>query len=274
MVPGVEGSNPFYRPFYEDFLTYLQAIILGFVQGITEFFPVSSSGHLELFQIFFGIQNIKDYIFFDLICHLGTLLAIGVAFHQEIFRALFKEQKLLLTILIALLPLFPLLLILKEIKSLFDAPFLLGFTFFITSLLLFLSSRITFKKPKERIIRDPLFIGLFQAFAILPGVSRSGSTIAAARFLGWGVDEAIRFSFLLAIPTILGGVFVESLSLMKAGAINDSVNMLHYALGFMFSFGVGLFSLKTLIWFGAKAIPFFAWYCLCLSLFCLVYFYP
>jgi undecaprenyl-diphosphatase len=272
VVPNVEGSNPFYRPSLTPRvpLTYLQAIILGIVQGLTEFFPVSSSGHLELLQVFFGLQNIKHIVFFDLVCHLGTLGALCLVFLKDI-QKVFKDKKLILALMIAITPLFPLLLILKEIKSLFEAPFLLGFTFLITSLLLFLSVKNPVKSPKKG-LASPLFIGLFQAIAILPGISRSGSTIAAARLIGWGVDEAIRFSFLLAIPTILGGVFIESLNVLKEGSLS-SANAVHYTLGFTFSFAVGFFALKMLMRLGIKALTFFAWYCLALSLFCLIYFF-
>jgi len=249
-------------------LTYLQAIILGIVQGLTEFFPVSSSGHLQLIQIFFGFQNIKDYIFFDLICHLGTLLALCIVFFEDICHT-FRERKLMLAVVVALLPLFPLLLIMKEIKVLFETPLLLGFTFFVTSALLFLSLRIPKKVRKGP--TSSLIIGLFQAFAILPGVSRSGSTIAAARMQGFTLEEAFRFSFLLAIPTILGGVFIESMTLIKSG-LPPSIDALHYTLGFIFSFTVGFVALKALLRLGIKGITFFACYCLLLSIFCLVYF--
>ncbi|CRX38546.1 undecaprenyl-diphosphate phosphatase [Estrella lausannensis] len=260
-------------------MNYLQAIILGIVQGLTEFFPVSSSGHLELFQLFFGLENPKNFIFFDLICHLGTLLAIFVAFKEEIKRILFQDKAAIKAIMIALLPLFPLLLILKEVKALFDKPELLGFTFMITSVLLFISMRFKEKQketaPKRQFsYKAPLFIGLFQAFAILPGVSRSGSTIAAAKMVGWTAEEAIRFSFLLAIPTILGGALVETLSLVKEGTLlTAGYSMAGPCLaGFITSFVVGLFALKTLITLGLRAIHFFAWYCLLLSCFCLLYF--
>ena len=249
------------------------------MQGLTEFFPVSSSGHLELFQLFFGLENPKNFIFFDLICHLGTLLAIFVAFKEEIYRILFQDKSTMKAIMVALLPLFPLLLILKEVKALFDKPELLGFTFMITSLLLFISMRFKERQTeasKERkfSFKAPLFIGVFQAFAILPGVSRSGSTIAAAKMIGWSAEEAIRFSFLLAIPTILGGALVETLSLIREGSLlTQSSSMAGPCLaGFLTSFAVGLFALKTLISLGLKAIHFFAWYCLLLSCFCLVYF--
>lgn len=261
-------------------MTYLQAIILGIVQGLTEFFPVSSSGHLELFQIFFGLENPKDFIFFDLICHLGTLSAIFFAFKSDFKTMLFKDRSTLFAIAVALLPLFPLLLILKQIKALFDEPALLGFTFMITSILLFVAMKskedsLAFMEKKGFQFKAPLFIGLFQAFAILPGVSRSGSTIAAARLIGWPAEQAIRFSFLLAIPTIIGGALVETISLFREGALlaTGSSMIGQCLVGFLASFLVGFFALKSLINLGLKAIHFFAWYCLILSIFCLIYFF-
>lgn len=272
MVPNVEGSNPFYRPFFLVHMTHLQAIILGIVQGLTEFFPVSSSGHLQLCQIFFGFQNIKNYIFFDLVCHLGTLLALCTVFFDDIRKALFEEHKIVWLIMIALIPLFPLLLIMKEVKALFDAPLILGFTYLITSMLLFLSLKT--QKNNKMSFKGSFLIGTFQAFAILPGLSRSGATIAAAQLIGWPIQEAIRFSFLLAIPTILGGVLIETLSILKSGQqlVTESMGLSHYLIGFSVSFAVGLFALKSLLRLGVKGLVYFAWYCLLLSIFCLIYF--
>ena len=255
-----------------NLVTHLQAIILGLVQGLTEFLPVSSSGHLQLFQFFFGFEHIKNYIFFDLICHLGTLLAVCIVLFDDIKKALFQDRKILIRILIALLPLFPLLLIMNEIKSLFESPFLLGFTYLFTSGLLFLS--LMSKKSVKPSLKGSFVVGIFQAIAILPGLSRSGSTIAAARLIGWSLQDAIRFSFLLAIPTILGGIFIESLSLIHKGQNIwiGSMGISHYFLGFFVSFIMGFFALKFLIRLGLKGMVYFAWYCLIVSIFCLIYF--
>lgn len=253
-------------------MTLLQAILLGIVQGITEFLPVSSSGHLELAQLLLGLENLDKLILFDLACHLGTLLAIFYVFWNQIL-ATFHDTTRLKQLAIAILPLFPLLLVLKPIKHTFDQPELLYLFFLITACLLFIGCR--FGKEKSRPVlqksrwRDALAIGIFQAGAIFPGVSRSGSTISGASLMGWSRQEAVLFSFLLAIPTILGGTTLEVYKLFKGvEASSAGVGSLHYLAGFITSFIVGIAALKLLIQVVNKdKMMLFVWYCLAISLF-------
>lgn len=254
------------------FMNPLEAILLGLIQGITEFLPVSSSAHLSLAQHFLGFKNLQELVFFDLICHLGTLLAIVVVFFKEI-QALSKQT--LKSLVIATLPLFPLLLIIKPLKNVFNHIELLGFFFLITSLLLFLSE----KKASPKLIQwslkkpwlQPLLIGCFQAAACLPGISRSGSTISAAKMLGWKPDAAITFSFLLGLIAILGGFTLELITVIKHPV---PIEPIPYAIGFLTSFLAGWAALKLLIRIATKKnlLPF-AWYCLILGLVTLLYFY-
>jgi undecaprenyl-diphosphatase len=251
-------------------MTTIQAIILGIIQGITEFFPVSSSGHLKLMQVLFGWDNLSQFILFDITCHLGTLLSIFFVLRKEIFSLLTKERKEILCFIVALIPLLPLYVLLKQIHAIYDQPKLLGYFFILTSLLLFIGDRFSKKDPMKG-YKTPFIIGCFQALAILPGVSRSGSTIASARLLGWSYERAFRFSFLLAIPTIIGGTLVECLSVMKQGIVVP-VGNLQYTLGFFFSFIVGVFALKVLLKILQKQrIVIFVWYCLILGILTLVY---
>lgn len=253
-------------------MTLLQAILLGIVQGITEFLPVSSSGHLELAQVLLGLENLHLLILFDLCCHLGTLLAIFYVFWNQII-ATFGDRVRLKQLAIAILPMFPLVLVLKPIKHTFDRPDLLFIFFMITALLLYLGTRFAKisspEKRKERRWTDPLCIGIFQAAAIFPGVSRSGSTISGACLMGWSRQEALLFSFLLAIPTIFGATVLEGYKLFKGvegGA--PGVEAVHYIAGFLTSFFVGIVALKALIQVVNKdKMMIFVWYCIGISLF-------
>lgn len=258
-------------------MSTIEAIILGILQGLTEFLPVSSSGHLELGQHLLGLTNLDQFVIFNLVCHLGTLLALIIVFREQIQSALFSDRTRLLQIIIGILPLFPLLLILKPIKAMFNQPQYLGWCFLVTALLLYLGMRLGSVVPQEvrvqRRWRDPLIIGLFQAVAILPGVSRSGSTLSAGRLLGWPKQEAITFAFLLAIPTILGGITLELLQLYKGETTLPTVGWEPYFAGFLTSFIVGYFALRLLIRLAAKdKFIYFVWYCAALGVASLLYF--
>lgn len=257
-------------------MTLLEALFLGIVQGLTEFLPVSSSGHLELTQYFLGFEHLDRYILFSLVCHLGTLCAIFYVLFPQVKACLSNKSKAWQVIL-GTLPLFPLVLILKPIKSLFDKPEYLGYCFLVTAVLIFISALYKFRPQKtdsESSTKDSITIGLFQAIAVLPGISRSGATISAARLLGWQKEEAITYSFLLAIPAILGGTFLEILQLFKLPQEQIAfISPLHFFVGFFTSFFIGCLALRFLIRMGTQdKWIYFAWYCLGIGLFTTVYF--
>lgn len=258
-------------------MTSWEAIILGIVQGLTEFLPVSSSGHLELGQYFLGFQDIKNYILFDLVCHLGTLGAIFLIFWQQIKESFSTRSTRFWQVILGTLPLFPLVFILKPIKEIFDKPQYLGYCFLLTAFLLWLGMKYSPKMPalaKNR-WKDPIVIGFFQAVAVLPGVSRSGSTISAARILGWDKQNAMTFSFLLAIPAILGGITLETYSLFFSSKAPEqaAISASAFILGFATSFAVGFASLKMLIYLTIQnKWNYFVWYCLVLGALTTFYF--
>jgi undecaprenyl-diphosphatase len=258
-------------------MSTLEAIILGILQGLTEFLPISSSGHLELGQHLLGLSNLENYIVFNLVCHLGTLFALFIFYSQQIQTILKDQRYRLIQLFIGILPLFPLVLILKPIKSMFDQPQYLGWCFLVTSLLLLLGiqfgSVASQEVRQQRRWRDPFIIGLFQAVAILPGISRSGSTISAGRLLGWTQQDSITFAFLLAIPTILGGITLELLHLAAGKTIMPSIGWEPYLAGFITSFIVGYFALRLLLRLAAKdKFIYFVWYCLILGIVTIFYF--
>lgn len=260
-------------------MTPLEACILGIIQGITEFLPVSSSGHLALAQYFLGFENLDHYILFDLVCHLGTLTAIFLVFAPQIRRLFFEDRQKLYQIIFGTLPLFPLLLILKPVEKMFDETRFLGFFFLLTAFLLFAGIRwgrsVPVQQLQKRWRRDAITVGVFQALAILPGVSRSGSTISGARLLGWSAQDAVTFSFLLAIPAILGGTALKLLQLVwNGGAAGPSLGALPYLSGFLSSLVIGYGALFLLIKLATKdKFMYFVWYCLLLGVVTTWHFY-
>lgn len=259
-------------------MTTLDAILLGIVQGLTEFLPISSSGHLKLTQYFLDMKDLNHYIFFDLVCHLGTLLAIVIIFFQNIKMIVLQSKLELWQIILGTLPLFPLVLIMKPIKATYADPGYLGFFFIITACILFagtlLGKTVSKEERKKHSWRDAVVVGLWQAAAIFPGVSRSGSTISGARLLGWSPSEATTFSFLLAIPAILGGTTLEIFKILLYPENTIHLPFFHYFFGFLTSFFVGFFALKLLIKLVSQnKFYYFAWYCLFLGLATTCYFY-
>lgn len=256
-----------------------EAFILGIIQGITEFFPVSSSGHLALGEIFLGLHHFEEAITFNVVLHLGTLLAILLVYRKEITSLLLHKREKVLQVIIGTLPLFPLALLIKPIKELLTNPHILGFCFILTALLLFLGEKVSFPKKissqKQNSWKHPLIIGFFQALALLPGVSRSGSTISAAKMIGWDREEAIKFSFMLAIPAIMGATLLELLTLFKGGGSEpgtSAIGISHYSTGFLSSFGIGYLSLQALHQIAVKgSLIIFAWYCLIVGILTSVY---
>jgi undecaprenyl-diphosphatase len=258
-------------------MSTLEAIILGIVQGLTEFLPVSSSGHLQLVQRLLGLNNLNQYILFDLVCHLGTLLALILVFFNQIKTTFVSDRTRLYQVILGTLPLFPLVLILKPIKALFDKPEYLGYFFLLTALLLYLGIRLgstlTAQALQKRKWSDAMKIGCLQAVAILPGVSRSGATISAARMLGWQQQDAVTFSFLLAIPAILGGVALETMQLYTHATSLPVISWVAYITAFLTSFVVGFFALQLLMRLAAKnKFIYFVWYCLFIGVFTILYF--
>ncbi|MCB1119149.1 MAG: undecaprenyl-diphosphate phosphatase [Chlamydiia bacterium] len=253
-------------------MTLLHTFLLGLIQGLTEFLPVSSSGHLLLAQHLFGFDDLKQYVFFDLICHVGTLLAILIAFRKTILQIFTGEKKWLGMIFLALLPLVPLVPLVDQMKGIFSDVAYLGFFFLISALLLHAGSRYTLPSKRGG-AWHPLVIGCFQALAIVPGISRSGSTISSARLLGWSSEEAVTFSFLLGIPTITAGVLIEGMKTVQSPEILGDISLSGYLVGFITAFLTGWTSLYWLMQLAERGhLGYFAYYltalgCLSLLLF-------
>lgn len=244
-------------------MSYLEAILFSFVQGISEFFPISSSFHLHLLE--YILKKNPPPSFF-LICHLGTTFSIIFFLKKEIFKL---NKKKILNFALALSPLFIGYIIYKtfipkDLNLKITSIFLIFSSFF-----LFLSSKKIKQTSTSLKKKDVVFIGIMQTLALLPGISRSGITISAARFRKWEIKEAVKFSFLLAIPTILGGSLIEGYKLMKTSEIKS--NILIYFIGFFISFSLGLMTIRYIFSLRSykKLIPF-AIYCFILGILTLV----
>ena len=250
-------------------MTIPEALILGAVQGITEFLPVSSSGHLVLIQKIFGIG--EPVILFDTLVHAATLIAVCAVLWKDIWDILKKiVQPLTLYLVIATIPaVIAALVFRKQIEGIFSSTTFLGIFFIVTSILLlhselrnwkpkFLrkaneSAEIQNEKPeaveKKMSWKDALIMGLFQAAAIIPGLSRSGAVLSAGLFCGLKRDKIVRFAFLLSIPAILGALVlqVKDIGGGIAGTSAGGIGILPLAAGFVSAAVTGFFSIRFML---------------------------
>jgi undecaprenyl-diphosphatase len=205
-------------------MTYINAFILGLVQALTEFFPISSSAHLKITKFFLNISDAQDTVIFDLSCHLGSLGAVVYYFRKDIALIFSKERKIILKIFVAMCPLVPAYFILKPLREFASQPQYLGYCLLATAIILFLGDSLRAAKKEITYscssFKDVIYIGLMQSAALIPGISRSASTISCAKVLGWSPSEAVKFSFLLSIPTIIAG---NSLELFKYAVANRQI---------------------------------------------------
>lgn len=204
-------------------MSILLAVVLGLAQGLCEFLPVSSSGHLVLLQNVFGVK--EGALFFDTMLHVGTLLAVFAVYWREIWDMLRRPfQKKVAMLLISTAATAALALLFKDfIAQAYGGGAFLGAGFLVTACVLFLSERYFRARAKASHAIEAmkpasaLGIGFMQGIAILPGISRSGSTIAGARLFGLGREAAAEFSFLLSIPAILGSVVLQLPDVLETG---------------------------------------------------------
>jgi undecaprenyl-diphosphatase len=249
-------------------MTLLEAIILGIIQGLSEFLPISSSGHLALGHAIFGLE--EEGILFSIIVHVGTLIPVVLIFWQDIW-ALIKRpfQKMTLLLIIATIPAAVVGLLFEDmVESAFASLTFVAFGFVVTGLVLLFTDRLKkTAKPAEDLTRlDSLLIGLAQAVAILPGISRSGSTIAAALARGTRREDAAKFAFLMSIPIILGALALQIFHLLRGSIPADDLNFLNLGAGFVTSAISGYFAINFMLKAVKKAkLRYFAYYVLALA---------
>ena len=220
-------------------VSLIQAIILSIIQGITEWIPVSSSGHLALMHLLFGFQDLS----YDVFLHFAGIFAVILIFWNDILN-IFKSQNLnyLLLMIIAIIPAGIIgLVFMKEIENLFSSSFYLGLFFIFSGVIVYLTK---FSIPRKEKISffDSLLIGIFQVLAVFPSVSRSGMTISSGLFVGLTKKQSIKFSFLMLIPIILGASLVKADEL-----ILSEISYFLLILSFIITFLVSLVTMKLLI---------------------------
>lgn len=247
-------------------MTLFSSVALGIIQGVTEFLPVSSSGHLAIAEQLFGMEGASDIpAFFDVLLHLGTLAAVFAAYWAdirgmvlELFRGIADlsrratpnplppARRLILLIIVGTLPLFLVLPVKDAVESLGDNLYFVAGALIFTGCLLWLCDRVAqgYKTEKDASFRDVLIVGVGQALATCPGISRSGTTITAGCFVGFERPFAVRYSFLMSIPAILGANLLSLKDALEYGVAVEEVPV--YLVGVIVAAVVGYACIRLL----------------------------
>lgn len=272
-------------------MSILSSFLLGLIQGISEFLPISSSGHLSIAQNLLGLSAVgKEHLFFDVMLHLGTLVAVFIAYWSdivdmilELFRAIDDlihhrssvrtppARRLLLMVIVGTLPLFVILPFKDAIESLYYNTVFIGCALLVTGVLLFFSDLVRrgHKTEKTATMRDTLIVGAAQAIATCPGISRSGTTICTGTFLGFDRKFAVRFSFLLSIPAVIGANLLDLTHAIHSGI--DVSQMPIYLVGIVTAAVSGYLSIRLLRMIADKGrFGWFAYYCWGIGIFTLI----
>ena len=263
-------------------MTYLMSVILGFVQGVAEFLPISSSGHLTLFQHFFGLAEPDNL--FNVLLHFATLLAVCIYYFRDVvemvtefFRAvaaLFSRKRqggeipearrMVLLVIVGTLPLFVIMLVKDYVEALGASPVFVSCALLITGCILFLSDRMAGgrKTARNATLKDVLLVGVAQGLATVPGLSRSGCTISAGMARGFDRKFAVRYSFLMSLPAVLGATILEVKDVLEMEGGLVSGLMPKYLVGMAVAGVVGYFSIRLVNLLAAKGkFGAFAYYC-------------
>ena len=252
-------------------MSWFEALVLGIVQGLTEYLPVSSSGHLAIGSALFGIEG-EENLAFTIVVHVATVFSTLVILWKEIewiFRGLFKfqmnsETRYAINILISMIPIGIVGVFFKDtVESIFGSGLLIvGCMLLVTATLLFFSYYAKPRQKENLSMKDAFIIGLAQACAVLPGLSRSGTTIATGLLLGNNKAKLAQFSFLMVIPPILGEALLDVLKLVKGENIAGDIPMLSLVVGFVAAFLSGCLACKWMINIVKKGkLIYFAIYC-------------
>ena len=261
-------------------MTYLYAILLGLVQGITEFLPISSSGHLALLQNLFRIEEAD--LCFDIMLHLGTLFAVCAAYLRDVRDLIWggfgllgwghdrrrknpaakKRRRMAILVLAATVPTALGLLLKSSVETLSGNTIVVALMLIITGFVLkFSDSRSRGRREEESMsVLDGILIGLAQALAVLPGISRAGLTISAGRLRGFSSEYAVKYSFLISIPVVIGAALLEVFDMITAGI--DTALLPYYLVGMLVSAVSGYFCIRMVRNLAARSkFGWFAYYC-------------
>lgn len=276
-------------------MNYLFSIAMGFLQGVAEFLPISSSGHLTLFQYFFSPEQNPEELdmLFTILLHFGTLISVCVYYWRDIIdmiREFFlgisdlfsrrgnhegrppEARRLVLMIIVGTLPLFAVLLVKDAVDAAFSNVTFVSVALIATGFLLFFSDRMAKgrKNARTATIVDALLVGCAQAVGTLPGISRAGSTISAGMLCGFDRTFAVRFSFLLSLPAVLGANILEIADAVKAGGVDVS-RLPMYIVGMVVAGVVGYFAIRLVNLLANKGkFGAFAYYCWAVGIIALV----
>ena len=269
-------------------MTYLMAVFMGLIQGVAEFLPISSSGHLALFQTFFGMEDVESrYMLFSVLLHFGTLLSVCMVYWRdvvEMVREFFlglaalagrKERcenppaarRLVMLIVVATLPLFVMVLLKDFIDQFFSNSLMVSCALIATGCILFFSDRMAQgrKNARNATVTDALLVGCGQALAVIPGLSRSGTTISVGMLRGFDRAFAVRFSFLMSLPAVLGANILEIKDAVEAGFPMEELPM--YLAGVAVAAVVGYFAIRLVKTLSDKGkFGKFAYYCWAIGL--------
>ena len=278
-------------PLEVHIVTYLMSAVLGFVQGVAEFLPISSSGHLTLLQHFFGMEEPDNL--FNILLHFATLLAVCVYYFQDVvemilefFRAIRdtfsrrpsrgnppEARRLVLLIIVGTLPLFVVMLVKDYVEALGGSPVFDSCALLVTGCILFVSDRMAGgrKTARNATLKDVLLVGLAQGCATIPGLSRSGCTISAGMAVGFDRKFAVRYSFLLSLPAVLGATILEIKDVIGAESGLAQGVLPMYLLGMVIAGVVGYFSIRLVNLLASKGkFGAFAYYCWAVGLVALI----
>ncbi|MGN1264001.1 MAG: undecaprenyl-diphosphate phosphatase [Prevotella sp.] len=259
----------------------LEALILGLLQGLTEYLPVSSSGHLAIGSELFGING-EDNLAFTVLVHVATVLSTLVILWREtdwIFRGLFKfelnaETKYALNIVVSMIPIGIVGVFFKDtVEEIFGSGLLIvGLMLLLTAVLLIFSYYAKPRKKEHISIRDAFIIGIAQACAVMPGLSRSGTTIATGLLLGNKKENLAQFSFLMVIPPILGEALLDVMKAVKGEASFGGIDTLPLVVGFLAAFVAGCLACKLMIGIVKRGkLVYFGAYCAVVGAITIVY---
>lgn len=259
-------------------MSSVEAVILGFIQGLTEFLPVSSSGHLTIAKALSGIES--SDLMFEVVVHLATVLATIVVFRKEIadlvcglFKFKYNDQtRYVCMILVSLIPVFIVGVFFKDyVESIFGSGLLVvGVCLVITSVLLFFSEKAgsTAEDGKPVSFKSSIWMGIAQAVAVLPGLSRSGATIATGLLCGVKKADVAKFSFLMVLIPVLGEAFLD---VVGGDFVASDTGVIQLVAGFAAAFVSGLFACRFMISIVKRArLRWFALYCVLVGLACIV----
>lgn len=256
-------------------MSFFELVVLALIQGVAEFLPISSSGHLVLMGHWFGIEEDKGTI--NIVLHFGTLLSIIVFYHAQIRQLVFENRRVIPLLIAGTIPGVLLgLLIDTQFEWLTVSPWLAASMLVVTGIMLIASKYVTREDTvdyRQTTWLTAIGIGLAQAIAILPGISRSGSTIFAGQLLGLKRESAATFSFLLALPIIAGATAYQIVKLIFSSEGAQTQAAGHFlVVGALISFVTGYISLCVLIRFVQKGkFYLFAWWCIPVGIISLLY---